>query len=302
MKLKNLFTLFLFIAVIFSPIIAHEEIVESLVEYAIAEEFADYTPIECELRLKHRSSRKFGQDFTITDPKSSYASFTHPHIPIAESASQNWSGYAIATSLTHPASNVVNAVYGSWIVPTIAAVTHNTWCSLWVGIDGYSNSTVEQIGTEHDWSNGRQIDYAWFEMYPSFSYEIVGFPLRSGDSITGSVVYRGNGVFVLTIANNTRRVFTTIPTSYTTSRTAQRSSAEWIVEAPYLNGILPLSHFGTAIFSNCTATINNVHGSINSLFWAHDPLTMVTANNVAKAVPSALSVNGQNFTVRWQHE
>lgn len=264
--------------------------------------------IECGLRLKARASRAHDHDneygLHVVDDKSDRASFTHPHIPIADASgtSQNWSGYAALTNLSHPQKNVVTAVDGSWIVPTLSSASHTTYCSLWVGIDGYSDSTVEQIGTESDWSNGHQQNYAWFEMYPNYSYEITGFPVRPGDVISASVVYEGNGIFVLTMANSTAGVHTTIPTSYTTSHTAQRSSAEWILEAPYSGGILPLSHFNTAHFNNCTATINGVTGAINNSHWVDDQLTMVTSNGTVKAATSALSSNGESFTVVWHHE
>src|SRR5581483_5818238 len=114
---------------------------------------------------------------------------SHPHIPGPRTSrvpgnvatSTNWSGYAAETNFSHPAKNSVSAVSGSWIVPHLAATPDNSYCSLWVGIDGYSSSTVEQIGTEHDWHNGSQQNYAWFEMYPGGSYLISGFPLTPGD-------------------------------------------------------------------------------------------------------------------------
>ncbi len=290
MKLMNFRNILFSIALLFSvTLVAHD--VDGL------------TYIECELRLRERGHRYEYQDFEFTEEHSSTdATFTHPHIPVKEGTSQNWAGYAAVTNLHHPASNAVTAVYGSWIVPTLSVASHNTWCSLWVGIDGYSSSSVEQLGTEHDWTNGKQSNYAWFEMYPNYSYEIVGFPVRPGDVISASVVYQGSGVFVLSIANSTAGVHTTIPTSYTKSKTALRSSAEWVLEAPYSGSILPLSHFGTAYFNNCTATINGVHGAINNSHWAYDMLTMVTAAGVPKAVPSSLMLNGQAFSVVWKHE
>ncbi len=258
-----------------------------------------FTHIECTLQLRTRRLHK-KDDFHQTSKKDTYASFSHPHIPIKEGTSQNWSGYA--AFLKKSAVNSVTAVYGSWIVPTLSAAPHNTWCSLWVGIDGYSSSSVEQIGTEHDWNNGSQQNYAWFEMYPGGSYEINGFPLNPGDLISTSVVYASKNTFVMTITNNTQKKFSVIPTSYTKSSTAQRSSAEWIMEAPYYRGILPLSHFNTAHFTNCTATINNIHGAINNPHWIDDQLIMITANGTPKAIPSQLSTNGQSFGVVWNHE
>ncbi|HLW72931.1 MAG TPA: G1 family glutamic endopeptidase [Candidatus Babeliales bacterium] len=263
--------------------------------------------IECELQpIDRASKRQHYDEFKPNSEQSSasYGAFTHPHMPVkdATGTSQNWSGYAAVTNINHPTTHSVSAVYGSWVVPTLSSASHNTWCSLWVGIDGFSDSTVEQLGTEHDWYNGHQQNYAWFEMYPNYSYEIVGFPARPGDHISASVVYQGNNVFVLSIANTTAGVHTTVPTSYSTSRTAQRSSAEWIMEAPYSGGILPLSHFGTVNFSSCTATINGITGAINNSHWVFDDLTMVTGNGTVKAAPSALSSNGQAFAVVWHHE
>jgi|SRR5579862_3602623 hypothetical protein len=264
-----------------------------------------FTQIECELRLKMRSSRKRNyDDFTVTEQtnSSAYASFTHPHFSVKESNSLNWSGYAALTNLTNPTPNSVTAVYGSWIVPKLSPSRRDTYCAVWVGMDGYSNNTVEEIGTEHDWHNGCQHNYAWFEMYPNASYEIVGFPVNPGDVINASVVYTCNGVFVLTLVNETRKVYFVAPTSETTSIEAQRSSAEWIVEAPYDNGILPLSHFNKIYFKNCTAMINNIHGPINEQFWQNDALTMVTTCGQVKAEPSRLTSHGQGFSVEWKHE
>ena len=69
--------------------------------------------------------------------------------------SSNWSGYAVATNLSNPQANSVSAVSGSWIVPTVTGSSRGTtYSAVWVGIDGYSDSTVEQIGTEEDVVNG----------------------------------------------------------------------------------------------------------------------------------------------------
>src|ERR1700744_191095 len=66
--------------------------------------------------------------------------------------STNWSGYAVATSLKTPAAGAVSDVSGKWVVPTVAcpARSTTTYSSNWVGIDGYSDNTVEQTGTEQD--------------------------------------------------------------------------------------------------------------------------------------------------------
>ena len=234
---------------------------------------------------------------------------SHPHIPAPQTkktlpknqaTSTNWSGYVAANNLSHPSNNTVSSVAGSWIVPTVAR-TSNAYCAYWVGIDGYSSSTVEQIGTAHDMVNGAQQHYAWFEMYPGGSYQITGFPVSPGDVISASVVYVGNGVFSMTLANNTQSVATTIPTSYTRSTTATRSSAEWIVEAPFSGSILPLSNFGTAYMWGCNATINSILAPISNNNWQSASLDMVTNSNALKALTSSLLPDAGSFFILWSH-
>jgi hypothetical protein len=228
-------------------------------------------------------------------------------LSVQESTSTNWSGYAAATSLANPAPGSVNTVYGAWVVPTLSPTPNDTYSSIWVGIDGYGSGSVEQIGTEHDWSNGQQQNYAWYEMYPQDSYEIVGFPLVPGDHISAAVTYIGNNTFQLIIANNTRNVYTSVPTAHTKSSTAQRSSAEWIVEAPSdQTGPLPLADFNQAFMFGCLANINGVIGAINNPHWQNDQLTMVRPSGAIKANTSPLSPTpsdgGSQFLVTWQHE
>jgi hypothetical protein len=231
---------------------------------------------------------------------------THPHIPFGYirsplGYSTNWSGYVAETNLSKPAVNSVSAVSGSWIIPTVKPSTDNTYCAFWVGIDGYSNSTVEQIGTEHDCINKKVSYYAWFEMYPGASQEIVDFPLSPGDVISASVKYTSTNVFTMIISNNTKKITSVIPTKYTKSSTAKRQSAEWIIEAPYLNAILPLADFGTAYLSNCKATIKGISGFINNNAWVASEIEMVTNSSVAKDVPSSVATNG-TFEATWKHQ
>lgn len=266
-------------------------LVASLITYA-HEVPADYKHIECTFEPVVRASHK------SPNPKPIHIGEPYRSLQEATGSSTNWSGYVSVTNLTNPAVNSVSYVVGSWVVPTIKNTPQTKYSSIWVGIDGYSSGTVEQLGTEHDWNNGKQVNYAWFEMYPNYAYKINGFPVNIGDSMTASVQYIGTSTFKLSITNNTKKVTTTIPYSYTQSATAQRSSAEWIVEAPYLNGILPLANFGIISFSNCTTTINGVTGAINDNHWQFVDVVMVSeVDGQPKATPSILTNNGQNFSV-----
>jgi hypothetical protein len=234
---------------------------------------------------------------------------SHPHIPGPQSlrvpaniaTSTNWCGYIAEKNFSTPTKNSVSAVSGSWIVPKLVSTPRNSYCAIWVGIDGYSSPTVEQIGTSHNWINGMQQNYTWFEMYPNGAFVIGGFPLSPGDVISASVVYSGNSIFTLTIVNDTKRIYFTVPTSYTHSSTALRESAEWIIEAPYLNGILPLSDFVTAYLWGCIATISGVTAPIKNNSWQNLAIEMVTNNNAPKAIPSSLLSDNGSFFGTWAH-
>ena len=230
-----------------------------------------------------------------------------PRIRNRDGTASNWGGYAVETSLVSPQKNAVSAAYGSWRIPTISRSTSaETYSALWVGIDGDSDNTVEQLGTEQDWTPHGQTNYVWFEMYPHRSYNITGFPIEPGDTFSAAVNFAGGELFVLSITNLTKRVSYTVPIKYTKMK-ASRESAEWIVEAPFAGGVLPLADFGTVSFSNCSAKVNGVAGAINNSAWQYDPITMASGSTI-KAQPSALndsSVHGTTvsaFSARWHHE
>jgi hypothetical protein len=202
--------------------------------------------------------------------------------------STNWSGYAAETNLSSPASNAVTKVSGSWTVPTVTGRT-NAYSSVWVGIDGYSSPSVEQLGTEQDTTkSGATRYYAWWEMYPNPSVLISGMTISPGDSISASVSYN-SGAFTLQMTDNTtHQSFKT-----TQSATAQRSSAEWIVEAPSsFSGILPLANFGTANISGAQATINGTTGAIDNGSWQNTSIDMVSRSGTVIAHTSGLTGAG----------
>jgi hypothetical protein len=218
--------------------------------------------------------------------------------PVLETAySTNWSGYAAETNLTTPASNAVTQVSGSWKVPTVTGKS-TAYSSVWVGIDGYSSDSVEQLGTEQDTSrSGATSYYAWYEMYPNPSVEISTVKISPGDSISASVTYSSGGYTLQIKDNTTAKSFST-----TKSATAQRSSAEWIVEAPSSSsGVLPLANFGTATFSGAQATINGTTGAIDNSSWQNTSIDMETNSGTVIDQTSALTDSGgtSSFSVTY---
>jgi len=219
-----------------------------------------------------------------------------PRIKVKEGTSSNWSGYAVETNLDTPQSNAVTYVTGTWTVPAVTSTANNAYSSIWVGIDGYDSNTVEQIGTDGFWINGEAVYSAWYEMYPKFPVTIP-ITLTPGDTITASVSYVAKGTFSLALTNlTTKETFTTKQKC----PSADRSSAEWIVEAPWSGGVLPLANFGSTTFTGCSATINNHQGPINDTSWQYDAIDMVNySTDAVKADTGDLSKKGTGFTVTW---
>ncbi len=197
----------------------------------------------------------------------------------------NWSGYVIQTS-----DEGVSQVYGHWIVPTVTCSGGTETSSVWVGIDGYNSNTVEQLGTEQDCRGTTAYYLAWYEMYPD-SPVALSLPIHGGDQIQANINYVGNNQFAFELTNlSTGDTFWTTQTS-----SAQRSSAEWIVEAP---GGLPLADFGAARFADSQATIGGATGTISS-FPQYASINMVALTGAVKTQTFGLSKGGANFTVVW---
>jgi hypothetical protein len=216
------------------------------------------------------------------------------HVPparlLGNSTSLNWSGYASINS-------TFDDVKGSWVQPAATCNGKSTYASFWLGLDGYSSSTVEQLGTEADCSKDKPVYYAWWEIFPDPSRTISRFVVTPGVTYSAEVqVVAGDLTLTLSGGGNQ-------PFSLTTGvGAASLSSAEWIAEAPSMcskSGCreLPLTDFGTVDFSG----VSTNGGPIDDPAWSFDPLTMVTGNGTVKAAPSGLDPTGSAFSVTWHH-
>lgn len=230
--------------------------------------------------------------------------------PSNTATTPNWAGYVASTNIFNPTKGTVSFIQGTWVIPSIASgqAKPGTFYAIWVGIDGLNNNTIEQLGTAYQFTNGKQINYAWFEMFPKASMQIANFPVKPGDSITASVKFIGNGVgqYKLMMLNNTRKTFTVIPAAMTRSTVSPRTCCEWIVEAPSLCNstscsIVPLAHFNPITFTNCKATIKGVTGAIRNSHYQNIQLNMANSNGTLKAVTSALNTAGNSFKTTWKH-
>ena len=244
--------------------------------------------------------------------------------------SLNWAGYAAVSS-----TGLVSNVTGSFVVPdppsssqtqpaanqndALATFSHQggqrpvsssttSYAAFWAGIDGFNDNTVEQAGVLMQVSGGTVNYSAWYEFYPAAPVYAPWNP-GTGDNISIYVNY-SSGYFTATVVDLTHyHKFVSPPTAVTG---ADRSSAEWIAEAPSsARNILPLADFGTVYFGlEYTGVPSTNYATVNDHFYPIGTLTdlvgvtvysitMVNRNGSLKAVPSGLSDDGTSFYVTW---
>ena len=203
-----------------------------------------------------------------------------------EAESTNWSGYAGTTG-------TYTTVSATWVQPAGTCSRGDQYAAFWVGIDGYSSSTVEQTGSEVDCVGRTAEYYAWYEMYPGPS-ENYSNTVRAGDHFTATVTWEGGDSFSLYIDDITQGWSHNTTASLTS--TPSRSSAEAIVEAPCCTnsgGILPLTDFGTVNFAGTTA-----NGSAIGNAGGVTQIIMVDNEGRDKDTVSSLT-GGENWSATW---
>lgn len=140
----------------------------------------------------------------------------------------NWSGYAVTTG-------PYSAVSGTFSVPSLYLGNPNTNMAEWVGIDGFGNQSLIQAGIDEfpDPANSSYFYIVpWWEILPAVETPISAITALPGDSITITLAAVGGGVWNIEVADATNGQEFTIEQAYS----GPGASAEWIVEAPTVNG------------------------------------------------------------------
>jgi len=214
----------------------------------------------------------------------------------------NWAGYVAKTA--HYTS-----VSASWVQPAVKCGANNEYvAAFWVGLDGYSSNSVEQLGADSDCSRGTPSYYAWFEMYPAASVNLSSstYPVKAGDTLTGTVTHSGTSYTLsLTDAEASGGKWTF---SQPESASDANASAEWVAEAPQICFFIfcqqaSLTNFGTVTFSGAQAAAGAPNAPISSFTASGGPhdITMVSSTGTVKAQPSSLAAGGEGFTDTWHH-
>jgi hypothetical protein len=207
--------------------------------------------------------------------------------------STNWSGYA------DTGSSSFTTVSAKWTEPAASCGSQPSLAAFWVGIDGFSSSSVEQDGTLIECPGGfgsTPVYFTWWEMFPGNAVKVVGEQVSPGDSITASVTRSGTSyTLAVTDSSNPGNSFSTTQSC----SDCANSSAEWIAEAPSgSSGVDPLSDFGVFRARSATVSDASTSGGISS--FADDQITMTDSSGNVEAQPSGLNYTGSRFKVSWE--
>ena len=214
--------------------------------------------------------------------------------------SSNWSGYAVT-----PSSANVTGVSSTFTVPTAGLILPG-FSANWAGIGGYSSTDLIQAGVAEDSISTNPLlgdqYYAWYELLPGNAVQLTNCTgdssctVNPGDVVSVNIFQTANDVWTIDVSDSGHWSWTAADVAYTSTH----SSAEWILEAPQIDGLPSLiAGDGTASFGP-TSTYT-VGSGVPKTIASGDPtqidLTTPEVPTVNLATPSALASDGQSFNV-----
>jgi hypothetical protein len=225
---------------------------------------------------------------------------------IPQYQSGNWAGYL---ALPGGSTTSFNQVVADYTVPSAncnggGVGTGDAFAYHWIGLDGWSDGTVEQDGVADFCEGGSASYYAWWEMYPNGIN--LDFPVSPGDAISSRVTYDGAGIYTLYLLDVTSGQSFNMTESCPT--TCSNKSAEDITEG-YASG----PWLGTLDYAreyyNAFQAINQsgTHGGFASKAWSDGEVEAIGASSgQVTSKPGALySSNGtatssrSGFEMNW---
>lgn len=216
--------------------------------------------------------------------------------------SSNWSGYAsvIKTKVT------ISEITADFTIPSVncakstLGTSGTAYEAVWAGLDGFSDSTVEQEGVDIFCTSTTSAPsyYAWYEMFPKGPVVFTG--VGPGDAITVTTDKTGSD-WALTLQDVTTGSGFTTKQPCPKGSTCKDASAEVITEDPGTSTpFYDLADFGmvnqTAILLHSST---GLRGSMYSpKLWNIDELEMTDGSDDVMALPGA-TYAWQAFNVSW---
>lgn len=208
--------------------------------------------------------------------------------------SLTWSGYVVSSDFSYPQPDIIS-INASWVVPSVNLSMGDTYSSAWIGIGGQFDSSLIQIGTEHDSVDGEEKFCAWYELLPAYATNIP-MNISGGDLISASInlISNESDLWLLQLTDLTSGDSFNKNVNYNSTHL----SAEWIVERPTLNNqVSSLSNFGNITFTGAYVNINHDLLTIGKAPFSQ--VHMTNSQNTQLTTVSSISADGSRFMVQY---
>lgn len=220
-----------------------------------------------------------------------------PRVDFTTNTSHIWSGWMDLSN-----TNVqLRFVAADFTVPTVKCNSVGQSAAFWVGLDGWTDNTVEQDGVDVVCIQGPGGPipqyYTFYEMVPESPVGFFG--VSPGDHINASVFYDSSiAEYNLVVTDSAdSSVNINLDKNCPSGHTCRNNSAEVIAEDP--GGVPnPLGDFGTVSFSHIAVTsADGTHGTLegNSLWSSHE-IILENAGHMVMAQPSGRLNGATAFT------
>jgi hypothetical protein len=212
--------------------------------------------------------------------------------------SRNWAGY-VATGATTFA-----CVEATWTQPKVRCIGSSAQSVVfWVGLGGFNQGGLVQVGTESTCGPAGTLVAAWHESLPKEHFSIrSAIRISAGDRVWAQVRWLDGSHYRLSLADLTNHQHFALRV---TNTIIERTSAEWVVEAP--TGGCPshchtlrMPDFRTFRFSEAWLSLGGVRRPVNGTRFVHVREAMVSPAGVIRADVASLAATGASFTVRWR--
>ena len=222
---------------------------------------------------------------------------SHEVLPLhsGTATSTNWSGYAVT-----PAGGGITGVTSTFAVPTGGLIPPG-FAATWTGIGGYDTSDLIQAGVAEAAlpslpAVGEQYD-AWFELLPNAETPLTGCTgdanctVAPGDAVTVHIFQIGATEWTISMVDAGHWTW-----SSNVSYQSSNSSAEWIQEAPTVEGLQSLlANTGTTSFGPTSTYAAG--GQTLTIAQGNPTQIDLSPGLINEATPSALAADGQSFNV-----
>jgi hypothetical protein len=221
-------------------------------------------------------------------------------------ATNNWAGYAdVACGKCALRYVTANFPAPSINCAKVPAKSSNHYVSTWIGLDGITDNTVEQLGVDGLCDKGTPVYYVWYEMYPQGPHVFTISGFGPGDALSGNVYYNShNRDWQLTLIDLTRDVGFETDQACPSGQECRNADAEAITEDPggAVSAGIYLADFGATFYGRVKVTSRDgtrgtLAGSNSRHLWFPYRLQMYYKTHLM-AYPGPLAA-GTAFSVYW---